>query len=112
MFQGSQFCAPKAPGRSNDVTPSRRPDLTFASQLGAQTMFTVRMLMAPEKAAEMGETYKHRKEICVQFWSIGNEPTYTMVSTRTGMKRTMSIVSYRMAVIAAAMKIQIQPLDW
>jgi glycosyl hydrolase family 39 (putative alpha-L-iduronidase) len=64
-------------GDQNDVKPLQIDQImTFAKELGAQLMFSVRMVDGtPEKAAEMVRYTNLEKKYGVQFWSIGNEPT-------------------------------------
>jgi hypothetical protein len=94
-------------GDQNDVMPLQIDQImTFASQLGAQTMFTVRMLDGtPEKAAEMVRYTNIEKKYGVQFWSIGNEPTlYNGVYKNRNETYDVNRFNTEWRAIAAAMK--------
>jgi alpha-L-arabinofuranosidase len=64
-------------GDQNDVKPLQIDQImTFAKELGAQVMISVRMVDGtPEQAAEMVRYTNIEKKYAVEFWSIGNEPT-------------------------------------
>ena len=64
-------------GDQNNVTPLQIDQImTFAEQMGAQVMISVRMVDGtPEQAAEMVRYTNIEKNYGVEFWSIGNEPT-------------------------------------
>jgi hypothetical protein len=64
-------------GDQNNVTPLQIDQImTFAKQMGAQVMISVRMVDGtPEQAAEMVRYTNLEKDYGVEFWSIGNEPT-------------------------------------
>ena len=64
-------------GDQNNVTTLQVDQImTFAGQMGAEVMISVRMVDGtPEQAAEMVRYTNIEKKYGVNYWSIGNEPT-------------------------------------
>jgi hypothetical protein len=94
-------------GDQNNVTPLQIDQImTFARELGAQLMFSVRMVDGtPEQAAEMVRYTNIEKKYNVQFWNIGNEPTlYDGVFRNRGETYDASRFNQEWRMFAEAMK--------
>ena len=94
-------------GDQNDVTPLQIDQImTFAKQLGAKVMISVRLVDGtPEKAAQLVRYTNVEKKYGVEFWSIGNEPTlYPGVYKNRGETYDVQRFNREWRAIAEAMK--------
>jgi hypothetical protein len=84
--------------------------MTFAGQMGAQVMISVRMVDGtPEQAAELVRYTNIEKQYGVEFWSIGNEPTlYNGVYQNRNESYDVNRFNQEWRAIAEAMK-QVDP---
>jgi hypothetical protein len=98
-------------GDQNNVTPLQIDQImTFAGEMGAQVMISVRMVDGtPEQAAELVRYANLEKKYGVEFWSIGNEPTlYEGVYKNRNEAYDMDRFNQEWRTIAEAMK-QVDP---
>jgi hypothetical protein len=94
-------------GDQNNVTPLQIDQImSFAGQLGATILFSVRLLDGtPEQAAEMVRYTNIEKKYDVQYWNIGNEPTlYDGVLRNRGETYDVSRFNQEWRMFAEAMK--------
>ena len=94
-------------GDQNNVTTLQVDQImTFAGQMGAEVMISVRMVDGtPEQAAEMVRYTNIEKKYGVNYWSIGNEPTlYEGVYKNRNESYNVQRFNQEWRAIAEAMK--------
>jgi hypothetical protein len=94
-------------GDQNDVRPYQIDQfMDFAGKVGAEAIFTVRLLDGtPDQAAQMVRYTNIEKGYNVQYWNIGNEPTlYNGVMQNRGETYDVNRFNQEWRTFAEAMK--------